>query len=100
MAATKSAVNDMSVDDAGDLLRWWTPDEEPLVAYGFCSACGSSLFWRCTLRLESMAIAAGTLDTPTGLSTNLAIFVADASDYHRLDPDLPSRPYDWVSSDI
>lgn len=94
MAATKSAVSDMSLDDADDRLKWWIPDEEPSVAYGFCSVCGSSLFWRSTPSPELIAITAGTLDPPTGLSTNLAIFVADASDYHRLDHELPSSPYD------
>ena len=39
-------------------------------------------------------ITAGTLDTPTGLRTNLALFGAEASDYHRLDPEVETEPYD------
>ena len=46
MAATNTAVDDLSFDQGSDSVRWWTPDEEPTVAYGFCAGCGGSLFWR------------------------------------------------------
>ncbi len=39
-----------------------------------------------------MWICAGTLDPPTGLRTERAIFVADAADYHNIDPSLEHRP--------
>ena len=91
MAATRTALSDLALDDTGNTLRWWTPAEEPAVAYGFCSHCGSSLFWRCTDRPEAISIAAGTLDSPTGLTTTAAVFGAEASDYHRLDPDLTGQ---------
>lgn len=39
-------------------------------------------------------MAAGALDPPTGLNTVHALFTAEASDYHRLDPDLPGHPHD------
>jgi hypothetical protein len=38
-----------------------------------------------------MAIAAGTLDAPTGLKTIVQIFVASASDYYRIDDTIPQR---------
>lgn len=94
MAGTRTAESDMALDDDGT-LRWWTPDEEPSVSYGFCSNCGGSLFWRSADRPETVAVAAGTLDPPTGLATVFALFNAEASDYHRLDPDLPGQPHDW-----
>jgi hypothetical protein len=67
-------------------LRWYrsSPDAER----GFCSKCGSSLFWR-PGRGREISIMAGTLDTPTGLEAEEHIFVADASDYYRLDDDIP-----------
>ena len=67
-------------------LHWYrsSPDAER----GFCSQCGSSLFWR-SGRGQEISIMAGTLDTPTGLEAEEHIFAADASDYSRLDDELP-----------
>ena len=86
MAATAARVADLSVDDPECLLRWWAPTEA--VGYGSCSRCGSTLFWKSGDRPDVWSIAAGTLDQPTGLSTTTALFVAEASDYHRLDHEL------------
>ena len=67
-------------------LRWFrsSPDAER----GFCGECGASLFWR-SVRGREISIMAGTLDTPTGLEAEEHIFVADASDYYRIDDGLP-----------
>ena len=50
------------------------------------------MFWKVTEGPEDQAgliyVCAGTLDPPTGLTTEGAIFVADAADYHGLDPTL------------
>ena len=94
MAATNTAVDDLSFNQGSDSVRWWTPDEEPAVAYGFCAGCGGSLFWRSDSEAGRYAVAAGTLDPPTGLSTVHALFVAEASDYHQIDPDLPHHLHD------
>lgn len=94
MSATNSAVADLSFAHGADSVKWWTPPEEPAVAYASCADCGSSLFWRATDRIDSISIAAGTLDPPTGLETVHAIFVDEASDYHRLDSALPHDPHD------
>jgi hypothetical protein len=87
MAATSAAVTDLQLDDA-DLLTWFRPDEH--AAYGYCRACGSSLFWQASAEPERWSICAGTLDPPTGLTTVEAWWVRDASDYH-LRPDLPEH---------
>ncbi|MGI9622613.1 MAG: GFA family protein [Acidimicrobiales bacterium] len=94
MAASSADSDAITVDDPDGLLRWWVPDEEPAVAYGFCSRCGSGLFWRSTDRPGTVSITAGSLDTPTGLRTAHALFVDEASDYHDLDESLPSHPGD------
>ena len=56
--------------------------------YGFCGTCGSTLFWRAEELPDWISIAAGTLDPPTGLTTESAWWTREASDYHRLDPAL------------
>jgi hypothetical protein len=87
MAATSVAVEDLHLDDPGALLRWWFP--VPEAGYGFCAACGSSLFWRAA-GAARWSICAGTLEPPTGLRTVEAWWVSQASDYH-VRPELPER---------
>jgi hypothetical protein len=88
MAATSTRADDVTVDSPDDLLSWYFP--VPEAGYGFCSRCGSSLFWRSTLHTESLSICAGTLDPPTGLTTTEAWWTSQASDYHTR-PDLPEH---------
>ena len=85
MAATGCDATGLHLD-ADRTLRWYEAD--PGVWYGFCGECGSTLFWRADGVRDWMSIAAGTLDPPTGLTTEIAWWTATASDYHRLDPSL------------
>ena len=55
---------------------------------GFCKHCGSSLFWR-PAHGEYLAVMAGALDAPTGLSSREHIYVDDASDYYEINDGLP-----------
>lgn len=87
MAATAAAVADLRIDDPGRLLSWFTVEG---AAYGFCRACGSSLFWRADSSPAVMSICAGTLEPPTGLGTVEAWWTSQASDYF-IRPDLPER---------
>jgi hypothetical protein len=86
MAATSARLSDVSVEDPDGLLRWFAP--VPEASYGFCSRCGSSLFWQSTSDPARRSICAGTLETPTGLRTTKAWWVSQASDYYHR-PDLP-----------
>jgi hypothetical protein len=88
LAATAARLEDISIEDADSLLRWFWP--VPEAGYGFCSRCGSSLFWQSTAHPEVRSVCAGTLDPPTGLRTSEAWWVSQASDYHRR-PDLPEH---------
>ena len=88
MAATACATDDLTMTE-DSTLRWYQGSE--VASYGFCSRCGSTLFWRSTESPEQVSIAAGTLDAPTELSTQVAIFLDSASDYHHLDPDIPHQ---------
>ena len=54
---------------------------------GFCAICGSQLFWDGPS--DNLAIFAGSLDNPTGLSMAGHIYVADKGDYYDLTDDLP-----------
>ncbi len=69
-------------------LKWYQSSAE--ARRGFCSECGASLFYDRAGR-DRMAIAAGSLDPPTGLKCEYHLFVADASDYYTLDDDLPKH---------
>ena len=86
MAATSANRENLSIDDADSLLSWFHP--VPEAGYGFCSRCGSSLFWQSTSSPERLTICAGTLEPPTGLTTVAAWWTSEASDYHTR-PELP-----------
>jgi hypothetical protein len=49
---------------------------------GFCSICGSSLFWDPLFPAGWIAIAMGAFDTPTETRLAVHIFVADKGDYY------------------
>jgi len=54
---------------------------------GFCTACGSSLWFRA--QDGGFSIEAGAVDGPTGGRLESHIFVADKGDYYRIDDGLP-----------
>ncbi len=66
-------------------LAWYRSSD--FARRGFCSACGSVLFW--DDGGEEISINAGSLDQPTGLAVERHIFVADKGDYYEIDDDLP-----------
>jgi hypothetical protein len=91
MAAAAAASDDLVIEDTR-ALRWWQATDD--VSYGFCSNCGGTLFWKSAARPQTISIAAGSLDPPTGLETVLTLFTEHASDYHRLDESIESLPGD------
>jgi hypothetical protein len=66
---------------SSDPLRWYEADGR---ARGFCSVCGASLFWSAAGR-DTISVAAGTLDQPTGLRTVAHIFTRERADYYEVD---------------
>lgn len=70
-----------SLRDPQHALRWYR--SSPEAERGFCSVCGSSLFWR-RIGGGEIDIAAGTLDGLTGLRTVRHIFVASKGDYYEI----------------
>ena len=69
-------------------LRWFR--SSPIAQRGFCAECGASLFWDGAGR-DTISIAAGVLDPPTGLKTVIQLHAHSASDYYRVEPDIPRR---------
>jgi len=88
MAATAAGVDDVHLL-ADATLTWY--QRTPTTRYGFCSTCGATLFWSAADKVDTLSIAAGTLDQPTGLRTVLAIYADEAADYHRLDDALETH---------
>jgi hypothetical protein len=90
MAATSVAAEQLRLLGS-ETLMWYEPADG--VAYGFCSRCGSSLFWKAAAK-PTISITAGSLDQPTGLRTTSAWWVTEAGDYHVRQPGLDEHPFD------
>ena len=91
MAATAARPDEVTfVED--DTLTWYQPDDT--VEYGFCSRCGSSLFWRARAIPDKLCITAGSLDQPTGLTTTTAWWIAEAGDYHVRAPGVDEHQFE------
>ncbi len=72
----------------GDALRWFA--SSAMAERGFCSICGSSLFWRKTGHDSAeVAVALGAIDPPSGILLNRHIFTAYKGDYHDIADGLP-----------
>ena len=54
---------------------------------GFCRECGASLFWDAD-KQGYVAVAAGSIDRPTGLKTVRHIFVEDKPDFYEISDGL------------
>jgi len=70
---------------AKETLAWY--QSSSIARRGFCSACGSVLFW--DDGSELIGINMGSLDQPTGLRLERHIFVEDKADYYDIGDGLP-----------
>jgi hypothetical protein len=71
-----------------DKVGWYRSSEN--VRRGFCSVCGSVLFWAPMMEgYEYIAVAMGLLDGPTGVRISKHTFVADKGDYYDIDDGAP-----------
>ncbi len=75
------------VEDSG--LKWF--ESSNVARRGFCGSCGASLFWERT-GSGTISVAAGTVDSPTGLTTRAHIFVDDKGDYYEINDGLKTYP--------
>jgi len=72
-----------------DKVTWFQSSEK--ARRGFCSTCGSSLFWD-PLFHDWIGVAMGAFDDPTGTRLGIHIFVADKGDYYDIADGLPQNP--------
>lgn len=72
----------------GENLSWFQSSEK--VRRGFCSGCGSSLFFDPPHR-DWIGIAMGAFDKPTKTQLGIHIFVADKGDYYDITDGLPQN---------
>lgn len=69
-------------------ISWYQSSEK--VRRGFCSGCGSTLFWQPILDgYEWTSVAMGVFDTPTGVRLAKHTFIADKGDYYDIEDGLP-----------
>jgi hypothetical protein len=71
-----------------DKVTWFRSSEK--VRRGFCSVCGSSLFWDPIYR-DWTGIAMGALDAPTDTTLGIHIFVSQKGDYYDIADGLPQN---------
>lgn len=72
-----------------DNVTWFRSSDR--VRRGFCSTCGSSLFWD-PIHKDTIAIAMGAFDLPTDTKLAMHIYVAEKGDYYDIADGLPQNP--------
>ena len=85
VAATRCRSEDLNIEGAA--ITWYRSSEK--AERGFCSVCGSNLFWR-EFGTPFTSIFAGSIDGPTGLNIDRQIHTGTKGDYY----DLPDAPTD------
>ena len=71
-----------------DKVGWYQSSDK--ACRGFCSLCGSSLFWD-PLFKDWIGLAMGAFDTPTQMQLAIHIFVADKGDYYEIADGVPQK---------
>lgn len=87
LVSTNVLRKDLAVEGAEN-LTWFQSSEK--VRRGFCSRCGSALFWD-PVHLDLMGVAMGAFDAPTGTRLDHHIFVSQKGDYYDITDGLPQR---------
>lgn len=88
MAATAVRTDDLTI--LGDRLAWFSPADDPNVAYGFCPDCGATMFFRSGVvdgTNDLTSICVGSVDGTTHLRTTEIWFAGEAQHHVRLAAD-------------
>ncbi len=87
VAATR--IHDNSIELSGEEhLTWYCASDD--ATRGFCKHCGSVLFWK-RINTDTLAVMAGSLETPTELKTISHIFTKFKGDYYEITDGLPQH---------
>lgn len=86
-ASTDVAREALAIEGA-EQLRWYHSSEK--VRRGFCSQCGSALFWD-PIGKDRIEVAMGAFDPPTATRLRMHIYVADKGDYYDIADGLPQN---------
>ena len=71
-----------------EYVGWYCSSDK--VDRGFCSNCGSTLFWKPNMDgYEWISVAMGVFDEPTGTRLSKHTFVGEKGDYYSLEDELP-----------
>lgn len=84
VAAVRAPTTDLTVDP-DDGLCWY---DLAYAAYGFCSGCGSTLFYRAADRPAITSVMVGTLDDAAGQELEAVWFADEAQSHNTLPPDV------------
>jgi hypothetical protein len=88
-ASTDVARSDLNIQGSAKITWFQSSDK---VRRGFCSVCGSVLFWD-PIRRDFMGVAMGAFDPPTGTRLAVHIFVAEKGDYYDIADGLPQNEH-------
>lgn len=74
-----------------DKVTWYQSSAK--VRRGFCSVCGSSLFFDPldTVKHQWTGVSMGAFDKPTNTKIKIHIFVADKGDYYEITDGVPQN---------
>lgn len=87
VAATRVNNDDLQINGEEN-LTWFAASDD--AKRGFCKHCGSLLFWKSNTA-TSTSIMAGSLEEPTGLTTNCHIYTEYKGDYYEITDGLPQH---------
>jgi len=85
-ASTGTRASDIEIEGEAN-LTWYRAS--PAAERGFCSTCGSHLFWKAREGDDHVAILAASVDEPSGLRMVKHIFVDSKGDYYEITDGLP-----------
>ena len=84
-AATQVSKGNLNLIKATS-LSWY--DSSDKARRGFCSVCGSSMFYE-RKGIDKISVSAGSLEIPTSLDRMRHIYVASKGDYYDISDGLP-----------
>jgi hypothetical protein len=93
--AATNVADDHLLVEGGEKITWY--EASTFAKRGFCSVCGSALFWKHNEAGE-ISVMAGAFERPSGLKGVAHIFVVDKGDYYEIDDGLPQ--YERSTPDI